>query len=140
MSAATAEDYSSWTFRLRYVRCGRLGCKCNQGNEGFWHGPYWYGYKHTGGKVRSKYFGKRPTSTFQYAQDVAPEVDTLDPRWQFGGRMDFRTALRIFGLAKKPNSETLQARYRALIWENHPDHGGDTRIAAAINAAYSYLR
>jgi len=89
--------------------------------------------------MRSKYFGKRPTSTFSYVPPSAPTPGP-DPRWVFHGKMSMRTALRIFGLDTRPNAATLQARYRTLIWEHHPDHGGSTEIAAAINAAYSYLR
>lgn len=100
------------------------------------HGPYWYGYEHRGGRVYSKYFGARPTSTFEEAPRVIPPVDH---RWAFYGRMDYRTALRIMAFSERPSKTELTARYRSLIMEHHPDHGGDVRIAAAIIMAYKYL-
>lgn len=42
-----------WTFRLEYVKCGKERCKNDR------HGPYWYGYRTSGGKTVSKYFGKK---------------------------------------------------------------------------------
>jgi len=124
-----------WTYRLRYVRCGKPSCHCRLQPS---HGPYWYGYEHRGGKVYSKYFGKRPTTTFfTYTTAKAPPVD---PRWRLDGKMTLRTALRIFGLDKTPNRVTLLARLRVLMLEHHPDRGGDPKIAAAIGAAYNYLK
>lgn len=87
----------------------------------------------------SKYFGKRPTSTFDYKVSGPAEPPKTD-RWAFHGRMDLRTALRIFALTQRPNRETLVARYRVLANEHHPDHGGSTQVMAAINAAYAYLK
>ena len=41
------------TFRQERVRCGRGNCtKCP-------HGPYWYAYWREGGKLRSRYIGKK---------------------------------------------------------------------------------
>ncbi|HEX2030629.1 MAG TPA: hypothetical protein VHL78_04405 [Actinomycetota bacterium] len=41
------------TFRQEPVRCGRKGCtRCP-------HGPYWYAYWREGGRLRSRYIGKR---------------------------------------------------------------------------------
>jgi hypothetical protein len=42
-------------YRQEGVRCGKLGCKCAAGEL---HGPYWYGYRREGGKLRSWYIGK----------------------------------------------------------------------------------
>src|SRR5438067_904686 len=134
-----------WTYRLRYVKCGKHGCWCSSAAYGTtWadsgHGPYWYGYEHRGGRVYSRYFGKRPSSTFV---PPPPEDRTYDPppvdgRWDYHGRMDLRTALRIFGVTQVPNRQTLVAHYRVLANEHHPDHGGSNSIMAAINAAYAY--
>jgi IS1 family transposase len=126
----------AWTYRLRYVRCGKANCGTCAG--GFGHGPYWYGYEHKNGKVRSKYFGARPTSTFD-SSSLGSEP-TTNPRWEFKGRMDYKTAMRIMGFAKSPSSQALTQRWRQLVSEHHPDVGGDTRICAAINVAYSYVR
>jgi hypothetical protein len=125
-----------WTYRLRYVRCGKRDCHCE---DGIGHGPYWYGYEHRGGRVYSRYFGKRPTSTFSYP-GVGPSEPPKSDRFTFMGRMTMQSALRIFGLTQRPNRETLVARYRVLAMEHHPDHGGETSVMAAINAAYGYLR
>ncbi|MGH3117321.1 MAG: hypothetical protein ACRDQ2_09450 [Gaiellales bacterium] len=41
------------SYRLQPVRCGKPGCtKCP-------HGPYWYAYWREGGRVRSRYLGRR---------------------------------------------------------------------------------
>jgi hypothetical protein len=41
------------TYRQQSVRCGKAGCtRCP-------HGPYWYAYWREGGRVRSRYVGKR---------------------------------------------------------------------------------
>lgn len=42
-----------WTYQLEYVRCGKERCKNDR------HGPYWYGYRTSGGRTVSKYFGKK---------------------------------------------------------------------------------
>ena len=40
------------TYQLERVKCGKPNCqKCP-------HGPYWYGYKRVGGKLKSFYVGK----------------------------------------------------------------------------------
>jgi hypothetical protein len=53
------------SYRLEGVKCGKPGCtRCP-------HGPYWYAYWREGGRVRSRYIGRRhpdeggvrPTST-----------------------------------------------------------------------------
>jgi hypothetical protein len=41
------------SYRLEEVSCGKPGCtRCP-------HGPYWYAYWREGGKVRSRYIGRR---------------------------------------------------------------------------------
>ena len=41
------------SFRLESVKCGKPGCtRCP-------HGPYWYAYWREGGRVRSRYIGRR---------------------------------------------------------------------------------
>lgn len=42
--------------RLEYVRCGKCK-KCAEG--GYPHGPYWYKYRYSSGKVRKTYHGKQ---------------------------------------------------------------------------------
>lgn len=68
----TMEDATSGpgkvSYRLEPVNCGKPGCsRCP-------HGPYWYAYWREGGRVRSKYIGRKlsvdelklkaPTSSF----------------------------------------------------------------------------
>lgn len=43
-----------WTYQLEYVKCGKERCRNDR------HGPYWYGYRTSGGRTISKYFGKEP--------------------------------------------------------------------------------
>ena len=49
------ERRGSWIYQQIAVRCGKPGCKCNEGEP---HGAYWYGYRREGGKMISKYIGK----------------------------------------------------------------------------------
>lgn len=44
------------TYRRVSIRCGKEGCKCNEGKL---HGPYWYAYWSEQGKTRSQYIGKK---------------------------------------------------------------------------------
>ena len=41
------------TYRQEKVKCGKEGCKSCP------HGPYWYLYWHSQGKLHKQYFGKR---------------------------------------------------------------------------------
>lgn len=41
------------TYRLQSVSCGKRGCASCP------HGPYWYAYWREGGKVRSRYIGRK---------------------------------------------------------------------------------
>jgi curved DNA-binding protein CbpA len=54
--------------------------------------------------------------------------------------MDAAAALRILGFEQWPARVTLTKRWRELIALHHPDHGGSTKTAAAINLAYQYLK
>lgn len=125
-----------WTFQLRYIRCGKARCRCAGGGPG--HGPYWYGFRHQGERVYSRYFGKRDPRTI-HDDPKAPEPE-VSSRWRFDGRMTFAAALRILGFSRQPERVDLRTRYRTLMHENHPDKGGDTAVAAAIVAAYTYLK
>ena len=49
------ERRGSWIYQQIAVKCGKPGCKCNEGEP---HGAYWYGYRREGGKMISKYIGK----------------------------------------------------------------------------------
>ena len=44
------------SYRLEPVNCGKPGCsRCP-------HGPYWYAYWREGGRVRSRYIGRKLTA------------------------------------------------------------------------------
>lgn len=47
--------------QLEKVKCGKEGCKCGVGEL---HGPYWYAYWREGGKLRSKYIGKKLPNSY----------------------------------------------------------------------------
>lgn len=50
---STSSPPGKVSYRLEEVRCGKPGCtKCP-------HGPYWYAYWREGGRVRSRYIGRR---------------------------------------------------------------------------------
>jgi hypothetical protein len=40
------------SYRQQWVRCGKKACTTCP------HGPYWYGYRREGGRLRSRYVGK----------------------------------------------------------------------------------
>ena len=45
------------------VRCGKKRCKCAAGAL---HGPYWYAYQRKGGRMTSRYIGKKaPGSVYR---------------------------------------------------------------------------
>jgi Family of unknown function (DUF6788) len=48
-------ERGAWTYQLEMVRCGKAGCRCNDGQP---HGPYWYGYRKESGRTVSTYIGK----------------------------------------------------------------------------------
>src|SRR5260370_828735 len=114
-----------WTYQLRYVRCGKPRCRCAGGRG---HGPYWYAFRYRGGRMFSRYVGKLKFGTVDDTPQ-APEP-RVSPRWVFDGRMRLDVALRILAFAKIPTRDELRVRYRTLLHQHQPDHGGDTQIAA----------
>src|SRR5436305_5473 len=129
-----------WTYQLRYVRCGKPTCRCARGSV-YEHGPYWYGYMHREGRMYQRYFGRRPSSTFDPPPPEARAEATraeADSRFTFSGKMTLASALRIFAVSNPPGRDELVSRWRRLIWDHHPDRGGSTAVAAAINAAYTF--
>lgn len=54
--AKKVREPAGLTLELEWVRCGKERCKtCNAGKG---HGPYWYGYYRTDGKLKKRYIGK----------------------------------------------------------------------------------
>jgi hypothetical protein len=64
----TREQGHSITYELRPVLCGKAGCRKE-------HGPYWYAYWTTGGRVRTAYIGKK----FQRVSAKCPEKLSKKP-------------------------------------------------------------
>lgn len=50
-----------------------------------------------------------------------------------------RDALRSFGLDGSATWDQIKARHRALVFEHHPDRGGDNARLAEVNAAMRVL-
>jgi hypothetical protein len=123
------------THRLRFIKCGKPNCRCASGQG---HGPYWYACYHDAKGWHERYIGKVQEN--QMHDEPAPPPE-MDPRWLFDSRrMSFNAALRIMAFATLPSVDALQRRYRSLVFQHHPDKGGNGSICAAINAAYEYLR
>lgn len=51
-----------------------------------------------------------------------------------------RGALRIFGLDGSATWDQIKARHRVLVFEHHPDRGGDNARLAEVNAAMRVLK
>jgi hypothetical protein len=51
------------TYRKEFVRCGKEGCKCNNGKL---HGPYYYAYWSKDGTTKSQYVGKKMPKGVKY--------------------------------------------------------------------------
>lgn len=63
-------------YRLEKVKCGKPNCRCADGKL---HGPYWYLYQRRGGKLTSKYVGKRlPETTGQQQSDASHDGGTVE--------------------------------------------------------------
>lgn len=45
-----------YTYQLEYVVCGKENCRCARGIK---HGPYYYRYWRSGGKLHREYVGKQ---------------------------------------------------------------------------------
>ena len=114
------------------------------------HGPYWYGYWKTDGKLHKRYFGKN--LPWDFADDVPraekPKRDEVPDRFAWDGRrMSIPTALRILGLGGNWTSAKAVASFRKLVMKYHPDRAKTdkkraewTRIMQAVNVAVSRLR
>jgi DnaJ-domain-containing protein 1 len=64
----------------------------------------------------------------------------LDRFWERFAAHDGRgDALRVLGLEPGASWDEVKSRHRALVFEHHPDRGGDAVQLAAINAAMRVL-
>jgi hypothetical protein len=50
------DQRDEWTYAQRYIKCGKS--KCRRCADGAGHGPYWYAFRHRGGRTQSKYVGR----------------------------------------------------------------------------------
>jgi hypothetical protein len=56
-------------YRYQYVRCGRAGC------EACPHGPYWYAYQKTRGKLKKTYVGRElPAAVLLRMKELWPAI------------------------------------------------------------------
>jgi hypothetical protein len=97
--------------------------------------------KYCGGKCRVAAFRERADAAARTrAQTARNATAPQGGRYSLPRRMDGPSALRILGFTSWPSQQALQARWRKLINEHHPDHNGEARIAVALNLAYDYLK
>jgi hypothetical protein len=122
-----------WIYRQQYVKCGKLGCRCFEG-EG--HGPYWYGFRRRnlegrGSEVESRYFGKeRPRG----ARPTLPPEDARRAR-------EYKSALGVFGLhVRKPTAEQVRRRYKELAVTLYSNEYLERERMQRVDAAHEVLR
>ena len=120
----------TWTYRCEYVRCGKPACKSCP------HGPYWYGYMHVGGKMEKEYIGKDKPAALRVK---APAEDRLDAIFNRKGATA-ELACEILCITGDVKEHQARHAFNVLIMTNHPDRGGDAKVAARITAAFSFLR
>lgn len=53
---AESKQVGRVTYQAELIKCGKSNCRC--ATEGKLHGPYWYGYRKQGQKLKSWYVGK----------------------------------------------------------------------------------
>jgi hypothetical protein len=53
-------DAEGWLYRREFVDCGKgANGRCRKCSNGPGHGPYWYRYRWSMGKMHKRYVGKR---------------------------------------------------------------------------------
>jgi hypothetical protein len=57
------------TYRQEYTRCGKPTCKKCSAGAG--HGPYWYSYQHSDGRMHKEYLGKNKPAELQQRELAA---------------------------------------------------------------------
>jgi hypothetical protein len=100
------------TLQLEYVRCGKAGCRCAQGDKGDLHGPYWYSYQTVAGKTRSHYLGKDLPSAMASDDDSSSTRSIpiqLVPRSE-PSNVDAPAHLAAWQVVSKPRSIEIRKR------------------------------
>lgn len=115
---------------------------------------YWYAYRRVDGKLRKKYLGDACKVTLPLLEAIArafvaspepepsprqePQPPPRIPVFQFTKTL--KSALTIFGLTSIPPKKVLLSKYRDLVKQYHPDHGGLHQDMVAVNLAYELLK
>lgn len=126
---------ADWTYRCEYVCCGRCKTRCA-------HGPYWYGYRREGEKVKKKYFGKqdpRPAGRPSGQAQLDPDLHLWDKMLRKETATE-KVALQVLGLDEAYSRDQVFKAYRQQQLRHHPDRGGSVVASQAVNAAWSYLK
>jgi hypothetical protein len=95
------------------------------------------------GQRRRRFYRELPEAS-RVVIDHTPPVSTalgrrLEPE-RFPPEDSIRMALRVFGLDRAYTKDELLAAYRRLVFQHHPDRGGDLRTMQAIIEAHDWLR
>lgn len=131
--------------RQEYIRCGK-GC------SGCPHGPYWYTYFRTNGKLRKRYVGKSYSGVASPGSGPVPKTEipnagpgSLPKSHCWDAIFVRRTAsadlaCKILGVHAWASVNDIKAAYRYLVAATHPDKGGDTISCQRVVAAYTFLK
>lgn len=134
------------TFRLEHIRCGRKKCKVCRGRKAVGHGPYWYAYATVKGKFGKAYVGKDRAAWELARAASAPAVKAAEPKATDDQRAMLlrgatpKLAARVLGVKAGAPFAAVRAAFKEAIKKAHPDVGGSTAAAAAVNAAFALLR
>ena len=70
---------------------------------------------------------------------AAGSVLALSVRGVVAARPSLDAARALLGVPPGASAEAIREAHRRLLWDSHPDRGGDPRRAAALNAARDRL-
>ena len=65
--------------------------------------------------------------------------ESMNPA-EAAGIIQNESPLEIMGFSVMPTAAELDQRYRKLVLEHHPDHGGDRKIFQKVHAAWILLK
>lgn len=161
--SAPPKNVKTFTFMREYVNCGKASCGTCGGRE-FKHGPYWYAYSIAPktGKTRKTYVGAdlagwkaRWNVTSKAATPKTPTAETLKAKApktskatpknlaEWNRMLKHPTPMlagKLLGVKPGITKGILTCAYKEAIRVAHPDKGGNTTHAAAINAAFALLK